>query len=223
MLKRDRGTWWSITINNPTDDDRQALLEPPENVRELIYQDEVGTTGTLHIQGCANTEQTRLASIKAWLPRAHLEVAYKKSGAALKNYCTKSESAVPGTQVHWTRQTARQTNDIDPDTDMPLPAPPLSLKDCLLIIASHCQEVDIAELGLPELYQQTLEHIARVCPDLLEKVTRQNVFQAWKHTGRAFLEYVDKMREYEDSDDDIIMFDECMLCECDKDECTVCA
>lgn len=92
-----RASWWSITINNPTEEDRQRLRDFPSFVKKLKYQDEVGTEGTLHIQGAVNTAQTRLAAIKSWLPRAHIEVARDKQ--ALLKYVEKSETAVPNTQV----------------------------------------------------------------------------------------------------------------------------
>jgi len=217
-----RGSWWSITINNPTDEDRLFLRAPPEFVKEMIYQDEVGTTGTLHIQGCLNTNQQRMTAIKEWLPRAHIEKAYKQNGEALKNYCRKTDTAVPETQVHYTtRQTDRQTNDIEEATPPPMPV--FSLKEVLLVIASHAHEDDITELDLAELYHATLDRIARACPDLLEKVTRQNVFQAWKHTGYAFLDYLRAAAESEDADEISERLDDCAICDCDKDECIHCS
>lgn len=225
-----RGSWWSITINNPTDEDRQLLAAPPAYVRELIGQDEIGQTGTLHIQACANTTQQRLSALKEWLPRAHLQKAYKgKEGAALKNYCQKSETAVPGTQFHFiARQTRQSDNEIVDGEDLPPPAPVLSLKEVMLIIASNCpldeDDTEIhSESDLVLKYRLSVERIAEVSPDLLEKVTRQNVFQTWKLTGHVFLAYVRIIQSKEWCDDDIILFDECMLCECGKDECLVCA
>lgn len=91
-----RSTWWSITINNPTDDDRSALAAPPTFVKRIKYQDEVGENGTLHIQGAVNTAQCRMSMLKQWLPRAHLEPARDKH--ALMAYVEKTETAVEGTQ-----------------------------------------------------------------------------------------------------------------------------
>lgn len=92
----DRATHWSVTINNPTDADREALKNPPQFVKKVMYQDEIGEGGTLHIQGYANTAQVRLSQLKKWLPRAHLEVARDKN--ALMKYVQKAETSVEGTQ-----------------------------------------------------------------------------------------------------------------------------
>lgn len=91
-----RASCWSVTINNPTEDDRKRLGEPPDWVKEVHYQDEVGQEGTLHIQGCLVTAQCRFSKIKSYLPRAHIEVARSKE--ALLKYVKKTDTAVEGTQ-----------------------------------------------------------------------------------------------------------------------------
>lgn len=94
-----RSSWWSITINNPTEEDRLRLLEKnfPSFVKYWKAQEEVGKEGTPHIQGALQTTQTRLSAVKGWLPRAHIEVA--KDKVALLKYVEKAETAVEGTQV----------------------------------------------------------------------------------------------------------------------------
>lgn len=92
-----RGSHWSITINNPTDGDREAIENPPSFVKKVILQDEEGgKQGTLHIQAYVNTAQVRVAQVKSWLKRAHIEIARDKN--ALMKYVQKSETSVPGTQ-----------------------------------------------------------------------------------------------------------------------------
>jgi len=95
----ETGTVWSITINNPTEDDRTALKTWPSFVKETVYQDEIGEeNNTLHIQGMVKCRYTvKFNSIKRWLTRAHIQKA--RNSDALKNYVQKSETAVPGTQV----------------------------------------------------------------------------------------------------------------------------
>lgn len=94
----ESGTVWSITINNPSEDDRTALKTWPSFVKETVYQDEVGENGTLHIQGMVKCKYTvKFQSIKKWLERAHIEKA--RNSEALKNYVMKAETAIPGTQV----------------------------------------------------------------------------------------------------------------------------
>lgn len=73
------------------------LKEYPSFVKKVMYQDEVGAEGTLHIQGAVQTAQTRFSAIKKWLPRAHIEVA--RNPQALLNYVAKEDTAVPHTQV----------------------------------------------------------------------------------------------------------------------------
>jgi len=92
-----RGSWWSITINNPTEQDRQTIHGPaPRWLRMIKGQDEVGENGTLHIQAVANTAQIRKSAICDWLSRAHIELA--RNVNALANYVSKDKTSVDGTQ-----------------------------------------------------------------------------------------------------------------------------
>lgn len=99
-----KASWWSITINNPTDEDRAALSAEnwPPFVKGVDYQYEVGNDGTLHIQGALNTAQVRFSAVKGWLKRAHIEAA--RNRAALLKYVKKQETAVPGTQTSEKRE-----------------------------------------------------------------------------------------------------------------------
>lgn len=95
MSESVSGTIWSITINNPTEEDRYALEHLPAFVKCVQGQDEVGKEGTLHYQGLAKCRYTvKLNAVKQWLPRAHLERA--RNAKALSNYVMKSETAVEG-------------------------------------------------------------------------------------------------------------------------------
>lgn len=99
-LSTSRSSWWSITINNPTEDDRLRLSEGhlPPFVKKVKFQDELGgKQNTLHIQAAANTAQVRFAAVKQWLPRAHIEPC-RRNPYALTNYVGKKDTAVPGTQ-----------------------------------------------------------------------------------------------------------------------------
>lgn len=94
----ESGTVWSITINNPSDEDREALKSWPSFVKEVIGQDEVGENGTLHFQGLVKCKYTtKFNALKKWLPRSHIEKA--RNVKALMNYVQKSETAVEGTQI----------------------------------------------------------------------------------------------------------------------------
>lgn len=95
-METARGSCWSITINNPTDEDRTLLAQPPSWVKNCVYQDELGSEGTLHIQGCLQTAQVRFSQVKKFLPRAHIELARNRE--ALLQYVKKEDTAVEGTQ-----------------------------------------------------------------------------------------------------------------------------
>lgn len=84
----ERSTCWSITINNPTDDD--VRCEVPG--WKLEGQFEVGKEGTRHFQGMLTTNQQRFSAIKRAFPRAHIEPAIKPK--ALAAYVHKDDTRV---------------------------------------------------------------------------------------------------------------------------------
>lgn len=84
----DRGTCWSITINNPGVDDTKC--EVPG--WKLEGQFEVGEEGTPHFQGCLRTPQVRFSAVKRAFPRAHIEVA--RDRVALQRYVHKEDTRV---------------------------------------------------------------------------------------------------------------------------------
>lgn len=91
---RDKSCCWSVTINNPTEEDKAqwASLAGLPWVREVSGQLEKGQEGTLHIQGMLKTQSVRFSQVKKALPRAHIEAA--RSQAALAKYVTKQETRV---------------------------------------------------------------------------------------------------------------------------------
>jgi len=117
-----KSIWWSITAF----DDEIALCEGtlPEFVKEIYGgRENCPTTGKLHFQGALRCfEQVRMAKLKSWLKKAHLEPA--RSSEALKKYAMKEETSA-GVKVirenpvpHYTAQqiclllaqTSRQTD-----------------------------------------------------------------------------------------------------------------
>lgn len=93
---------WSITINNPTDDDLHEWesLKHAHFVRETVGQMEKGENGTPHLQGMVKTKSVRFSQMKGALSRAHIEAA--RSAAALAKYVVKEEtrvSTIPTTKV----------------------------------------------------------------------------------------------------------------------------
>lgn len=87
-MSSDRATCWSITINNPTEED--VRCEMPG--WKLSGQYEQGEEGTKHFQGMLTTPQVRFSAVKRAFPRAHIEVARNKK--ALEKYTTKEDTRV---------------------------------------------------------------------------------------------------------------------------------
>lgn len=102
-----KSCYWSITINNPTEDDliRWEGLKGEKWVKKVIGQLEKGENGTPHVQGMLNTESVRFSQIKRVLPRAHIEVARKP--AALAQYVQKEDTRLAPLQ---TAQVATQAD-----------------------------------------------------------------------------------------------------------------
>lgn len=85
----DRATCWSVTINNPTQQDMEPDL--PAGWK-LTGQIECGAEGTQHYQGMLTTPQTRFSAVKRVFPRAHIEIAKNKK--ALEKYVHKQDTRV---------------------------------------------------------------------------------------------------------------------------------
>lgn len=83
----DRGTCWSITINNPKVEDYQIALPAKWSLEGQL---EKGEQGTEHYQGMLNTPQVRFSAVKRVFPRAHIELARNK--IALAQYVHKEET-----------------------------------------------------------------------------------------------------------------------------------
>lgn len=182
----ERASVWSITINNPTPDDRMALKEHPSFVKMVKFQDEIGEEGTPHIQGAVQTTQVRFSAMKKWLPRAHIEVARNKQ--ALLNYVEKTETAVPNTQVV-------------------IQADYLSMDAALKEIAKH--QMDRGEwvtrvsiqAAVKEHAFEKAEFWNAVNKILLEKPKAVGLFtnpqleRAWVHTRRVWVDLLEKDRQ----------------------------
>lgn len=90
-------TYWTFTLNNPTNDetvaDLECLLEPVINY--ACFQLEIGDNKTIHYQGFLKLKiNQRLSYVKKLLPRAHWEPV--KAVAACRNYCMKEETRMEG-------------------------------------------------------------------------------------------------------------------------------
>lgn len=105
-----RASWWSVVINNPTEQDRQTVHGPaPRWLKNIKGQDEIGESGTLHMQLCLNTDQCRFSSIKEWLPRANIHAAMTTAHINnLKNYVFKEDTAVANTRFEHSYRAANE-------------------------------------------------------------------------------------------------------------------
>lgn len=98
-----------FTINNPT-----APIDFDESwMGYLIYQEEVGASGTRHYQGyCETVSQSRFATIKARMPDgAHIE---KRQGTQEKAiaYCKKTDTRKDGPWEFGTPKEQGKRNDL---------------------------------------------------------------------------------------------------------------
>jgi len=87
-MSTDRSSCWSITVNNPTQEDLKCEMPG----WKLSGQYEEGEEGTMHFQGMLTTPQVRFSAVKRVFPRAHIEVARNKK--ALEKYTTKEDTRV---------------------------------------------------------------------------------------------------------------------------------
>lgn len=78
---------WCFTINNPTEEDGEAVLALPH--KYLVFQVEIGEQGTPHIQGFVQMKKrTTSERMSRLLSRAHLEVR-KGTAEQAAHYCKK--------------------------------------------------------------------------------------------------------------------------------------
>lgn len=82
-----RARAWCFTVNHPTESDRTWC--ETVDCRYIVYGDEVGESGTPHLQGYVEfANQKALSVLKKGLPRAHFETRKGTSKQAAE-YCMK--------------------------------------------------------------------------------------------------------------------------------------
>ena len=86
----DRGTNWSVTINNPTPDDEECISVARSKGWTVTGQKEAGAEGTPHYQLAVKTPQVRFTAVKKVFARAHIELA--RNVAALNAYVKKEDT-----------------------------------------------------------------------------------------------------------------------------------
>lgn len=93
-----RATTWCFTLNNPTAEEIQTIQTL--KTRKTVYGNEVGESGTPHLQGYIRfTRQYRLAALKKLIKRAHWETAKTEDA---ENYCLKDGD-------FWIKETPKET------------------------------------------------------------------------------------------------------------------
>lgn len=92
----DKSSRWSFTAYAQQ---WPLFTQMPPSVAEWGWQtEECPDTGREHYQGYVRTStQQRFGAMKKLFPGVHLEIA--KNWDALKAYCNKQDTAIPGTQV----------------------------------------------------------------------------------------------------------------------------
>lgn len=85
----DRATKWSLTINNPTEEDWEEIKNLPAGW-QVLGQPEMGEEGTEHLQLMVKTPQVRFSAVKKHFKRGHIEVA--KNAMALEKYVQKEDT-----------------------------------------------------------------------------------------------------------------------------------
>lgn len=88
----NRASLWSITINNPTADDRESIALARQKGWKVLGQAERGENDTLHYQLALQTPQVRFSAVKKHFQRAHIEPARDRN--ALLRYVTKEATRV---------------------------------------------------------------------------------------------------------------------------------
>jgi len=93
MDNSTRATCWSLTVNNPTDQDYEDMATANQRSGWKVKgQLEKGADGTPHLQLMLQSPQVRFSAVKKQFPRAHIEIA--RSPAALEKYVGKEETRV---------------------------------------------------------------------------------------------------------------------------------
>ena len=92
-------TYWSITINNPDDNDMLIVRNPNDRyVRQFIWTPEEGASGTHHIQGWLRLQRNQTQKfVQKLYPRAHVKPCRKDEyNENTHNYAQKNDETTKG-------------------------------------------------------------------------------------------------------------------------------
>ena len=90
---------WTITLNNYTPEELENFkIDHGERIRYICGQEEISASGTPHIQAFASFKvRTRLSGVKKVLGNRLHAVCANGSPSQNRDYCSKSDTAVPDT------------------------------------------------------------------------------------------------------------------------------
>lgn len=99
MTSVQQFTYWSMTLNNPTEADMVLIRNPNDRyVREFIWTQEVGEEGTPHIQAWVRLQRNQTLKFMTRLyPRAHFKPCSKDDhNQATHDYAQKEDDTTAG-------------------------------------------------------------------------------------------------------------------------------
>lgn len=104
-----RGVYWSVVINNPTEEDLDKVYKgpyPPWMKHIKGQQEAAPTTGTRHVNMYLHTEQMRRSAISKWLIRANIEplMGIEHRDNWIDKYSQKDDTAIANTQFEVDRR-----------------------------------------------------------------------------------------------------------------------
>lgn len=188
-MEDDRHTHWSITINNPTEEDEVNITRAKEKGWVVEGQLEKGKDGTLHYQLYVKSRQ-RFNTIKSQFPRAHIEVARKPE--ALIKYVNKEETRVAGLPQN----------------------KPMTMKDVMILLANNVPYgQNLAVLDQDELdtvFWSAVRNILESRPGMISLLVQPNYIRAWRYTYNIWMEHAAVEGEnYDEPENEIL--EECRI------------
>lgn len=175
---KDRETKWSLTVQ----EGQWHLLDVmPDIVAEWGWQEEIApTTGSKHRQCYVRTKrQVRFAQMNKTFPGVHIEMA--REWAKLVNYCKKTETAIPNTQVH---QLTTST--------------PMTMAQAMMLLASYIpyqqpidENTNIKEIEsrIEHEFWESVKVMLRENPNTVALWTQPQYMRAWKHTRTVWIDF----------------------------------
>lgn len=172
---RSERRYWMVTINNPTEEDREECRKIAEECNYSIFADEVGENGTPHIQGFIQLKVSkRRSAVARMLTRANLEAcngtaeqcaAYCKKGKQPKAEWNEFGTEGPnyGVDIGFTVETGRLVATRNRRTHPTTKEEYTHLIDC-----AKKHRFDEIDHGMFVRYHSTIKRIAQDNPEKIE-------------------------------------------------------